>query len=81
VLKPCSFAFRQLHPLALKKLSRENRDALHIFENAKVEVTWQLVSSNVSSYSFFFHYFLLWWYCRGEVLVIVIEVQLGLPAG
>ena len=54
VLKPCSFAFRRLHPLALKKLSRENRDALHIFENAKIEVTWQLVSSRAS-----FQWFLL----------------------
>ena len=39
VLKPSSLAFRHLHPQAWRKLSRENREALHIFQNAQVDAT------------------------------------------
>lgn len=38
VLKPTSLAFRHLHPQAFRRLSRENREALHVFQNTKAEV-------------------------------------------
>ena len=38
VLKPTSVAFRRLHPLLLKHLSLECRDALHTFETTQVKI-------------------------------------------
>ena len=39
VLKPTSVSFRRLHPLLFRQLSRECRDALHVFENTQVQIT------------------------------------------